>query len=54
MVEAAGRIVSAEGRTPSDAIRKLAWIVEERGYAEQDFPDLDSIRIAAEPPLVPR
>jgi len=54
MVQAAGRIVSAEGRTPSDAIRKLAWIVEERGYAENDFPDLDWTRIAVEPPLVPR
>ena len=44
-------LVSAEGRTPAEAIRKLAWIVEERGYAEKDFADLNWNRIAAEPPL---
>ena len=53
-VEVSGKRVSADGLVPSDAIRKLAWIVEERGYTEQDFPDLDWTRIAAEPPLVDR
>jgi hypothetical protein len=51
MVEAAGKIVTAEGQTPGDAIRKLAWIVSERGYTEHDFPELDWDRIAREPPL---
>jgi hypothetical protein len=51
-VEVAGKLLSAEGQTPSDAIRKLAWIIEERGYTEPDFPDLDWTRIAAEPPLL--
>jgi hypothetical protein len=51
-VEVSGKLVSAEERTPSDAIRKLAWIIEERGYVEQNFPDLEWTRIAAELPLV--
>jgi len=51
-VEVSGKLVSAEGQTPSDAIRKLAWIIEERGYAEQDFPGLDWNRIVNELPLV--
>jgi hypothetical protein len=53
-VEVSGKLISAEGQTPSDAIRKLAWIIEGRGYAEQDFPDLDWTRIAAELPVVSR
>jgi len=44
--------ISRARQTPSDPIRKLAWIIEERGYAEQDFPDLDWNRIANELPLV--
>jgi hypothetical protein len=37
-VEVSGELVSADGLTPSDAIRKLAWILEERGYTEPGFP----------------
>lgn len=51
-VEVSGKSISSEGRTPSDAIRKLASIIEDRGYVEQDFPYLDWTRIAAEFPLV--
>ena len=54
MVEAAGNIVSARGATPGDAIRKLAWIVAECKYTENDFAELDWNRIAAEPPVYPR
>ncbi len=51
-VEAAGKVISTKGQTPGDAIRKLAWIIAERGYSEHDFPDLDWTLIAAEPPVV--
>jgi hypothetical protein len=51
-VEVRGKLVSAEGKTPADAIRKLAWIVAERGYTEEDFAPLNWTRIAAETPLV--
>jgi hypothetical protein len=52
MVFVAGKTASATGQTPADAIRKLGWIIAERKYTEQDFPDLDWIVIAAEPPVV--
>lgn len=50
-VEAKGKLMKAEGKTPAEAIRKLAWIVDERGYVEDDFAPLNWNRIAAEPPL---
>ena len=50
-VKAKGNLISAEGKTPSEAIRKLAWIVSERGYTEHDFAELDWKRIAVEPAL---
>jgi hypothetical protein len=53
-VEVSGKLVSSEGRTPSEAIRKLAWIIEDRGYVEHDFPDMDWTQIAAELPFVSR
>jgi hypothetical protein len=54
MAEAAGKVLATTGQTPGDAIRKLAWIIAERGYSEHDFPDLDWTLIAAEPPIVSR
>ena len=43
----------SKDRRPSDAIRNLASIIEDRGYAEQDYPDLDWAQIAAEfPPRI--
>jgi hypothetical protein len=52
MVEVAGKVVSAEGQTPSDAIRKLAWVLGQRGYLERDYAALDWRRIASELPIV--
>ena len=53
MVETMKRTETAKGASISDAIRKLAWIMAERGYTEHDFPELDWNRIAAEPPVAP-
>jgi hypothetical protein len=53
-VKVKGHLVSAEGKTPFEAIRKLAWIISEHGYTEHDFAELDWNRIAAEPPLLAR
>jgi hypothetical protein len=53
-VEVSGKLVSAEGRTPSDAIRNLARIVADRAYVEHDYPEPDWTQIAAERPIVDR
>lgn len=53
-VSVAGKTKSASGQTPADAIRKLGWIIAERNYAENDFPNLDWKVIAAELPVVTR
>jgi hypothetical protein len=39
------------GAKPSDAIRRLAAMIEERGYAEQEFPEPDWSKIGSEEPV---
>ncbi len=47
-----GKLVSASGKSPSDAIRNLAWIVVERKYREEDFAEPDWNRVETKQPLV--
>jgi hypothetical protein len=53
-VEVFGKLVSVTTTArPSEAIRQLARLIDERGYCEHDFQKPDWDLIAAEPPVVP-
>ena len=50
-VKVCDETLTARGTTAPDAIRRLAGVIEWRGYAEHDFAEPDWSRIAAERPI---